>query len=110
MTYSTTSEVNSQIEIAAHWRPILVAVGCDTRGWTPWDLWRLAKIVYDNPAVAESRWEKTNQWRQQHFHTYTNKLEDLLPPERLLLEAISELPAELKKEIRARIEEARGKK
>jgi hypothetical protein len=110
MTYSTTSEVSSQIEIASHWRPILDAVGCDTRGWSPWDLWRLAPLVLKDPAVDERRREKRDQWQQQHFHIYGTKLADFLPPEHLLLAAISELPDAIKKEIRARIEGARVKK
>jgi hypothetical protein len=111
MTCLTTSEVDSQLEIASHWRPTLDAVGVDTRGWSPWDLWRLAKPhVLNHPAVAESLWEKHNQWRRENFRIYGNKPADFFPPYRLTLDAIRELPEAIKKEIQARIADARGKK
>jgi hypothetical protein len=106
MTYLTTSDVDVQLGIAANWRPYLEAVGCDTRGWSPWDLWRLASLVWRHPEVFERRAAKTYEWFQQP-RAYTTNLLAMVSPGRLLLEAISELPDAIKREIRAKIQAAR---
>jgi hypothetical protein len=105
-TYSTASEVDAQLEIAARWRPYLDAVGCDTRGWSPSEIYELSALVWRNSEVFERRAAKTYEWHQQP-RTYTSNLLDMVPPERLLLEAIRELPDAIKKEIRAKIQATR---
>jgi hypothetical protein len=109
MTYSTTSEVDVQLGIAARWRPYLVAVGCDTRGWSPSEIYELSALVWRHPEVHARRAAKTYEWHRQP-RAYSSNLLDMVPPIRLLMEAIGELPEAIKKEIRDKIQATRGTK
>lgn len=50
----STSELETHIEIADHWRPYFDAVGIETAGWSNWALYRLAPIIWDNPIVQQA--------------------------------------------------------
>jgi hypothetical protein len=106
MTYSTASEVDVQLGIAANWRPYLDAIDCDTRGWSPSEIYDLAALVWRNPEVVDRHNAKCHEWYLQP-RPYSTKLEDMLPPPRFNFEAIRELPEGIKKEIRAKIQAAR---
>lgn len=109
------SEREFQIGISENWEPYLRAVGCDTSGWDPFEIYTLAAIVWRDREVDASKrtkhlaWQITQPKPEPGLITW-EQIQSWAHPKDFLLEAIQELLPAKKQELKAKVLAARGKK
>jgi hypothetical protein len=117
---ATQNEQALQLEIHERWSPYLQAVGIDTSDWQPYEVYKLAEIVWRDKDVAKAGKTLHLAWALNRMHEARNE-PDMTPetityeqvrgwvaPD-LTLQSVQVLPAAKKADLKARVLNARAR-